>query len=97
MVNQRWVETQEHAVPTGKLVKAADLPRLWPANARRITPQQRQEQTAAPQHRRGSPLAVVAAFLIPRCWLFGIPRNQQPVLKARKDLPRSSGRVFSLP
>ena len=31
MVNQRWVEAQDHPVPTAKLVKVADLPRLLPA------------------------------------------------------------------
>lgn len=44
MVNQRWVEAQEHPVPTARLVKVADLPRLLPPNAQRITPEARLEQ-----------------------------------------------------
>jgi len=44
MVNQRWVEAQDHPVPTAKLVKVADLPRLLPSNARRIGAEERREQ-----------------------------------------------------
>jgi hypothetical protein len=44
MVNQRWVEAQDHPVPTAKLVKVADLPRLLPSNARRIGAEKRREQ-----------------------------------------------------
>jgi hypothetical protein len=44
MVNQRWVEAQEHPVPTTRLVKVAELPKLLPANARRISAEERREQ-----------------------------------------------------
>jgi hypothetical protein len=44
MVNQRWVESQDYPTPSAKLVKVADLPRLLPANARRITRTERLEQ-----------------------------------------------------
>ncbi len=44
MVNQRWVESQEFPTPRTTLIKLADLPRLLPANARRITPEYRREQ-----------------------------------------------------
>ena len=44
MVNQRWVESEGFPTPRTTLVKVADLPRLLPAGARRITPAQRREQ-----------------------------------------------------
>ncbi len=44
MVNQRWVEAQEHPTPTARLVKIADLPRILPPSARRITAEERREQ-----------------------------------------------------
>jgi hypothetical protein len=44
MVNQRWVEALEHPVPTARLLKVSELPRLLPPNARRITPEARREQ-----------------------------------------------------
>jgi hypothetical protein len=48
MVNQRWVEAEDHAVPAARLVKVADLPRLLPSNARRISAEEPREQL----HRR---------------------------------------------
>ena len=44
MVNQRWVESEGFPTPRTALVKVADLPRLLPANARRITEAQRRDQ-----------------------------------------------------
>jgi hypothetical protein len=44
MVNQRWVEAQDHPTPRTTLVKVADLPRMLPANARRVTREQRLDQ-----------------------------------------------------
>jgi hypothetical protein len=44
MVNQRWVESQEFPTPRTALVKVADLGRLLPPDARRITSEQRREQ-----------------------------------------------------
>jgi hypothetical protein len=48
MVNQRWVEAEDHPVPAARLVKVADLPPLLPSNARRISAEERREQL----HRR---------------------------------------------
>ncbi|HXR36359.1 MAG TPA: DUF1214 domain-containing protein [Candidatus Binataceae bacterium] len=44
MVNQRWVESEGFPTPRTTLVKVADLPRVLPAGARRITGAQRREQ-----------------------------------------------------
>jgi len=44
MVNQRWVESEGFPTPRTALVRLADLPRLLPPNARRITPEVRLEQ-----------------------------------------------------
>lgn len=44
MVNQRWVEAESHPTPSARLVKLSDLPSVLPANARRISQEERREQ-----------------------------------------------------
>ncbi len=44
MVNQRWVESEGFPTPSATLIKVADLPRMLPSNARRISDAQRKDQ-----------------------------------------------------
>ncbi len=44
MVNQRWVESEGFPTPSATLVKVADLSRMLPSNARRISNAQRKDQ-----------------------------------------------------
>ena len=44
MVNQRWVEAEGFPTPNATLVKVADLSRMLPSNARRISNAQRKDE-----------------------------------------------------